>query len=134
MTTAQYLRLALITNDGVRAIVGERVYSEFSPQSSDPQSHIVFDEVAGEDDLVTDGPNGGRTAGYQVISKARKRADATALGMAVKKALNGHRGGAAGLSVGYILFVSEAWDYDPDPPGLYEVVQQFEIASGGESA
>jgi hypothetical protein len=132
VTLGQYLRLVLSQDVGVAALAADRVYSEVLPQ--DPATPaVVFAEVHADEDYALDGPTGGRRASVEVDSWAKKRADATALGLAVKDALSGHSGGAAGLSVQSILFITERWAFDPET-GLYRTTQDYEVCTSGEES
>jgi hypothetical protein len=123
----------LLTADaGVAARAGDRVYTEVLPQAGVVPA-VVFTEVAGDDDLALDGPTGTSSRRVQVDSWAKTRAEATALGLAVKAALVGHVGAAAGLSVEGAFLLSERWDFDTET-ALYRTSQDFEIWTAGDAA
>ena len=132
MTLGQYLRLLLTSDAGVAALAAERVYTEVLPQGPAVPA-VVFTEVAGDDDLALDGPTGTSTRRVQVDSWARTRAEATALGLAVKTALAGHVGAAAGLEAQGTFLLAERWDFDAET-SLYRTSQDFEVWTAGDAA
>lgn len=132
MNLGKYLRMVLTADAGVAALAGGRVYSEVLPQGGDVPA-VVFTEVAADEDLALDGPTGARSARVQIDAWARTRAEATALGHAVKLALSGHVGAAAGFEVLLALFVTERWDFDAET-SLYRTSQDFEIWTSGEES
>lgn len=132
MTLGKYLRLVLTSDAGISALAAERVYTEVLPQGPTVPA-VVFTEVAGDDDLALDGPTGASSRRVQVDSWARTRAEATALGLAVKSALAGHVGAAAGLEVQGVFLLTERWDFDAET-ALYRTGQDFEIWTAGDAA
>lgn len=130
MNLGKYLRMVLAADAGVAALAGGRVYSEVLPQAGAVPA-VAFTEVAADEDIALDGPTGARAARVQIDAWARTRADATALGRAVKLALSGHVGAAAGFEVLLALFVTERWDFDAET-SLYRTSQDFEIWTAGE--
>ena len=132
MTLGQYLRLLLTSDAGVAALVAERVYTEVLPQGPTVPA-VVFTEVAGDEDLALDGPTSTSTRRVQIDSWARTRAEATALGLAVKMVLAGHAGAAAGLEVQGTFLLAERWDFDAET-SLYRTSQDFEIWTAGDAA
>jgi hypothetical protein len=131
VTLGAYLRLVLTADPGVAALARERVYSEVLPQGPATPA-VVFTEVSADEDVALDGPTGVRRTSLAVDSWAEKRADATALGIAVRTALSGHSGAAGGLEVQSCFFVTERWAFDADT-GLYRTSQDYEVWSSGES-
>lgn len=132
MTLGRYLRLVLTSDAGVAALAGDRVFTEVLPQASAVPA-VVFTEVAGDDDVALDGPTGASSRRVQIDSWAKTRAEATALGVAVKASLASHVGAAAGFSVEGAFLLSERWDFDAET-SLYRTSQDFEIwTSGAES-
>jgi hypothetical protein len=132
MTIGAYLRLILTQDPGVAALAGERVYSEVLPQAPETPA-VVFDLVSADDDVGLAGPTGVRRASVSVDSWAEKRADATALGLAVRRVLSGHAGAAAGFEVQCCDLVTEHWAFEPDE-GLYRTTQDYEAWVSGEGA
>ena len=132
MTLGKYLRLLLTSDAGVSALTAERIYTEVLPQGPTVPA-VVFTEVVGDEDLALDGPTGTSSRRVQVDSWAKSRAEATALGLAVKAALAGHAGAAAGLDVQAAFLLSERWDFDAEP-ALYRTSQDFEIWTAGDAA
>jgi hypothetical protein len=132
VTLGKYLRLVLTGDAGVAAVAADRVYTEVLPQAGAVPA-IVFTEVSGEDDIALDGPTGASARRVQVDSWGKTRADATALGLAVRAALAGHVGGAAGLDVQGVFLGSERWDFDAET-ALYRTSQDFEVWLAGDAA
>ena len=132
MTLGKYLRLVLTSDVGVAALAADRVYTEVLPQSPVVPA-VVFTEVAGDEDVALDGPTGASSRRVQVDSWATTRAEATALGRAVKCALSGHVGAAAGLDVQIVFFLTERWDVDAES-ALYRTSQDFEIWTTGKES
>jgi uncharacterized protein DUF3168 len=132
VTLGQYLRVLLATDAGVAARAADRVYTEVLPQAPAVPA-VVFTEVAGDDDVALDGPTGSSSRRVQIDSWAKTRAEATALGLAVKAALADHAGAAAGLSVEGVFLLSERWDFDAET-SLYRTSQDFEIWTSGDAA
>jgi hypothetical protein len=131
MILGAYIRLVLTGDAGVRALVTDRVYSEILPQGPTTPA-VVFAEVSADEDYSLEGPTGVRRNSVAVDSWAEKRADATALGIAVKRALSGHSGAAGGFEVQSCFFVTERWAFDAET-GLYRTSQDYEVWSSGES-
>ncbi|MCG3133806.1 MAG: hypothetical protein HMLKMBBP_01071 [Planctomycetes bacterium] len=125
MTLGKYLRRLLVEAPGVAALAADRVYTEVLPQAAAVPA-VVFTEVSGEDDVALDGPTGASARRVQVDSWGRTRADATALGLAVRAALAGHVGAAAGLVVQGCFLVAERWDFDAET-SLYRTSQDFDV-------
>ncbi|MCK6478578.1 MAG: DUF3168 domain-containing protein [Planctomycetaceae bacterium] len=132
MTLGAYLRMVLTQDPGVAALAADRVYSEVLPQAPTPPA-VVFDVVSADEDISLSGPTGVRRVSVVVDSWARKRADATALGLAVRRVLAGHSGAAGGLEVQAAFLVSERWAYDAEVD-LYRTTQDFEVWTSGEEA
>jgi len=130
MTLGQYLRMVLTQDPGVAARAADRVYSEVLPQAPKTPA-VVFSLIGADEDYSLEGPTGVRRTSVVVDSWAEKRADATALGIAVKRALSGHSGAAGGFEVQTAFFISERWAYDDDVD-LYRTSQDFEIWGSGE--
>lgn len=125
MTLGKYLLLVLTGNTGVAALVARRVYSETLPQSPD-MPVVVFGQTSLLTDRSLDGPTGLQRYGVQVDSWAATRAEATALGVAVRNALDGHSGAAGGLIAQDVSLLAERWDYEPEVD-LYRTVQDYEV-------
>ena len=132
MTLGKYLRMVLTGDAGVAALAADRVYTEVLPQAGVVPA-VVFTEVSGEDDVALDGPTDVASRRVQIDSWGKTRADATALGLAVRVALSGHAGAAAGLDVQGCFLVAERWDYDAET-ALYRTSQDFEIWTAGDAA
>ena len=132
MTLGQYLRALLTTDAGVAARAADRVYTEVLPQAPVVPA-VVFTEVAGDDDVALDGPTGTSSRRVQIDSWAKTRAEATALGLAVKAVLANHAGAAAGLVVEGAFLLSERWDFDAET-ALYRTSQDFEIWMSGDAS
>lgn len=132
MTLGRYLRRLLVEDPGVAALAADRVYTEVLPQAGAVPA-VVFTEVSGEDDVALDGPTGASARRVQIDSWGRTRADATALGLAVRAALAGHVGAAAGLDVQGVFLVAERWDYDAEA-ALYRTSQDFDVWLAGDAA
>jgi hypothetical protein len=132
VTLGRYLRMLLANDAGVAALAADRVYTEVLPQAPAVPA-VVFTEVAGEDDVALDGPTGASSRRVQVDAWAKTRAEATALGLAVKSALAGHAGAAAGLDVQGVFLLAERWDLDAES-ALYRTSQDFEIWTAGDAA
>lgn len=132
MTLGRYLRMVLTHDPGVAALAEDRVYSEVLPQAPKTPA-VVFDLVSADEDQALDGPTGVRRTSIAVDSWAEKRADATALGIAVRRAFSGHSGAAGGLEVQSAFLVSERWAFEPDED-LYRTSQDFEVWVSGEEA
>ncbi|MCE9635075.1 MAG: DUF3168 domain-containing protein [Planctomycetes bacterium] len=132
MTLGKYLRMVLTADARVAALAADRVYTEVLPQAGTVPA-IVFTEVSGDEDYALDGPTGTSARRVQVDSWAKARADATALGLAVKAALSGHTGAAAGLDVQGVFLVAERWDFDAES-ALYRTSQDFDVWTAGDAA
>ena len=132
MTLGKYLRRLLVEDPGVAALAADRVYTEVLPQAGAVPA-VVFTEVSGEDDVALDGPTGASARRVQVDSWGRTRADATALGLAVRAALAGHVGAAAGLDVQGVFLIAERWDFDAET-ALYRTSQDFDVWLAGDAA
>lgn len=133
MTLGQYVGMLLAADAGVVARAGERVYTEVLPQAPTFPA-VVFTEVYGDEDNDLVGPTGVRTRRLQVDSWADTRAEATALALAVRAALDGHDGGACGLVVQDASLLSERWEFDPGvniADGAYRTSQDYEITTSG---
>jgi hypothetical protein len=132
VTLGKYLRRVLVADAGVAALAADRVYTEVLPQSPVVPA-VVFTEVSGDEDVALDGPTGTRARRLQVDSWAKTRAEATSLALAVRGALAGHDGAAAGLVVESVFLVTERWDFDSET-ALYRTSQDYEVwTSGAES-
>lgn len=132
MTLGRYLRLVLTADAAVAALAADRVYTEVLPQAPAVPA-VVFTEVAGDEDYALDGPTGASSRRVQVDAWAKTRAEATALANAVKAALSGHAGAAAGFAVEGAFLLSERWDFDAET-SLYRTSQDYEMwISGVES-
>ena len=129
MTLGKYLRLLLAGDAGVAALAADRVYTEVLPQSPTVPA-VVFTEVAGDEDVALDGPTGARSRRLQVDSWATTRAEATSLALAVKSAIAGHAGAAAGLDVQAVFLVTERWDFDAET-ALYRTSQDYDVWTSG---
>ena len=129
MTLGQYLRRHLAEDLGVAALAAGRVFTEVLPQGGAVPA-VVFNQVAGDDDVALDGPTGVGSFRVQVDAWAKTRADATALGLAVRAALAGHSGAAAGLEVQAVFLLTERWDFDSET-SLYRTSQDYEVWTGG---
>ncbi len=127
MTLGQYLRMLLTSDAGVAAIAADRVYTEVLPQAPVLPA-VVFTVGAGGDDVALDGPTGASSRRVQIDTWAATRAEATALALAVKAALVGHAGAAAGLDVQGVFFLTERWDYDAESQ-LFRTNGDFEVWS-----
>lgn len=125
MTLGQYLRLVLTNAPGVSSLVASRVYSETLPQSPDLPV-VVFGQTSLLTDRALDGPTGLQRYGVQVDCWAQTRAEATALGVAVRSALDGHSGAAGGLLAQDVSLLAERWDYEPEVD-LYRTAQDYEV-------
>jgi hypothetical protein len=132
VTLGKYLRQLLAGDAAVAALVGDRVYTEVLPQAGEVPA-IVFTEVGADEDVALDGPTGATSARLQIDSWAKTRAEATSLGRAVRAALAGHVGAAAGLEVELVAFVTERWDFDAET-GLYRTSQDFDVWLSGEAS
>jgi hypothetical protein len=132
VTLGKYMRMLLTSDAGVAALVADRVFTEVLPQAPLVPA-VVFTEVAGDEDVALEGPTGASSRRVQVDSWAKTRADATTLGLAVKRALSRHVGAAAGLDVQALFFLTERWDYDSDS-ALYRTSQDFECWISGDAA
>lgn len=132
MTLGKYLRTVLTGDAGVAALAADRVYTEVLPQAGVVPA-VVFTEVSGDDDVALDGPTGTSARRVQVDSWGKSRADATALGLAVRGALSGHAGAAAGLDVQCCFLVAERWDFDAET-ALYRTSQDFDVWLAGDAA
>jgi hypothetical protein len=132
VTLGKYLRRLLAEDPSVAALASDRVFTEVLAQAGVVPA-IVFTAVSGEDDVALDGPTGARAVRMQIDAWARTRSEATALGHAVKRALSGHVGAAAGFEVLLALFVTERWDFDAET-SLYRTSQDFEIWTAGEES
>ncbi len=130
MNLGVYLRMVLTQDPSVAALAVDRVYSEVLPQAPKTPA-VVFAEIAADEDYALDGPTGVQRTSLAVDSWAEKRADATALGLAVKKALSGHSGAAGGCEVQACFFVTERWAFDAET-GLYRTSQDYEVWSSGD--
>jgi len=132
MTLGQYLRMTLVQDPGVAALAADRVYSDFLPQAPETPA-VVFDLVSADEDQALSGPTGVRRVSVVVDSWAKKRGDATALGLAVRRALSGHSGAAAGFEIQAAFLVAERWAFESDAD-LYRTTQDFEVWASGEEA
>ena len=132
MTLGKYLRMMLTADAGVAALAADRVFTEVLPQAPIVPA-VVFTEVAGDEDVALDGPTGASSRRVQVDSWAKTRAEATTLGLAVKAALAGHAGAAAGLDVQGVFLLSERWDFDSESV-IYRTSQDFEVWTAGDAA
>lgn len=132
MTLGRYLRRLLRDDSAVGALAAGRIYSEVLPQNGAVPA-VVFNEVAGDSDASLDGPTGIRSRRVQVDSWARTRAESSELSLAVRGALDGHSGGAAGLEVQSAFHLFERWDLDAQA-SLYRTSQDYEIWTGGIEA
>ena len=132
MTLGKYLRLVLVADARVASLASDRVYTEVLPQAGAVPA-VVFTEVAAEEDYALDGPTGASARRVQVDSWAKTRADATALGLAVKAALSGHAGAAAGLDVQGVFLAAERWDFDAET-ALYRTSQDYDVWASGDLA
>ena len=130
MTLGIYLRMVLTQDPSVAALAGDRVYSDVLPQAPKTPA-VVITEVSADEDVSLDGPTGVQRTSLAVDSWAEKRADATALGLAVKKTLSGHSGAAGGFEVQSCFFVTERWAFEPET-GLYRTSQDYEVWSSGD--
>ena len=132
MTLGKYLRLVLTTDARVAALAADRVFTEVLPQSPAVPA-VVFTEVAGDEDYALDGPTGTSSRRVQIDAWAKTRAEATSLGLAVKGALSGHAGAAAGLDVQSVFFLTERWNFDAET-ALYRTSQDYEVWTGGSES
>jgi len=132
VSLGKYLRMLLTADADVAGLAADRVYTEVLPQSPLVPA-VVFTEVAGDEDVALDGPTGAASRRMQIDSWAKSRAEATALGRAVKCSLSGHVGAAAGLDVQIIFFLTERWDFDAES-ALYRTSQDFEIWTTGDAS
>jgi hypothetical protein len=132
VTLGRYLRLVLTGDAGVAALAGDRVYTEVLPQACDLPA-VVFTEVGGDEDVALDGPTGISARRLQVDAWARTRAEATALGLAVRRVLSGHVGAAEGLDVQTIALAAQRWDFDAET-SLYRTSQDYDAWTSGEAA
>lgn len=129
MTLGQYLRLVLTQAPGIAALAEDRVYSEVLPDEA-PMPALVFDQVSVDQDEVLGGTSGTSRASISIDCWAKTRAEATALGLAVKGFLQDHSGGAGGLEVQAVFFVTQSWDFDEETQ-QYVTSQDFEVWYSG---
>jgi len=129
VTLGQYLRMILTSDAGAAALAGDRVYTEVLPQAPVVPA-VVFTVVAGGDDVALDGPTGASSRRVQVDAWAKTRAEATSLALAVKTALAGRAGGAAGFDIQGAFLLSERWDFDSETL-LFRTSQDWEIWTVG---
>lgn len=132
MNLGPYLRMLLTTDVGVAALVGNRVFTEVLPQAPTVPA-VVFTEVAGDEDVALDGPTGVGSRRVQIDAWAKTRAEATALAVAVRTALAGHSGAAAGFEVHGVFLLTERWDFEPET-SLYRTSQDYEVWTGGTAS
>ena len=129
MNLGPYLRMLLTADAGVAALVGDRVFTEVLPQAPTVPA-VVFAQVAGDEDVALDGPTGVGSRRVQIDAWAKSRAEATALALAVRAALAGHSGAAAGFEVHGVFLLTERWDFEPET-SLYRTSQDYEVWTHG---
>lgn len=106
---AKAVRLLLVANADVAALVGERIYCDRLPQGVVPDRHttaVVIQEIGTRDQFTHDGP-GAETARLQIDAYATERDTAFDLGKAIFDALCPAR--------------------EQDVPGFRRIVGGFEI-------
>ena len=108
------------------------MYSEVLPQNGAVPA-LVFNEVAGDNDVDLDGPTGVGSRRVQVDAWAETRAEATAVALAARAALDGHSGGAEGLDVQSIFHMTQRWGFDAQTK-LFRTSQDYEVWTGGVEA
>lgn len=88
----------LINNTAITELVGDRVYSQVREQS-DGLPAITYQIISGIRNFDMSGPNGFVESRIQINCFAATILAAAQLSAVVRVALNGHKGGAAGVEI-----------------------------------
>jgi hypothetical protein len=118
VTLGNLLRQLLVGDAGIAALANSRVYSEVLPQNGTVPA-VVFNVVAGDSDADLEGPTGVGSRRVQIDSWAAL--------------LDGYSGGAAGLDVQAVFYLTERWDFEAETK-LFRTSQDYEVWTGGVEA
>lgn len=124
----QALFALLSADPAVAALVDARIYPLIAPQSA-PLPRIVYTGAGGIRWNSIDGPSGLGQPRVQIDAYAATYGQAHALAKAIRDALDGYRGTAAGVRIGGVSCPTPPLDFyeaDVSPP-LYRVGQDFLI-------
>ena len=103
----------LTKDNGVKAIVGTRVYPVYLPQSPTYPA-ITYQRITTERVGSTTGPSGLARPRFQVDCWATTYAGAKALSTAVRTAVDGHSGKIGSADVFGVIVSNETDFYEPD--------------------
>lgn len=110
MTIEAGLYAHLLTDSGVTALVGTRIYPLLVPQDADLPA-IAYQRISGPRDHTHDGSSGLAFARMQLTFVASSYDDAKSLGEAVRAAIDGHKGSMGDVTVGACLLDQERDDW-----------------------
>lgn len=135
MTPEAYISFKLLSSPEVASVIGDRAYNVFVPKADMVMPFVVFRRGQSNNDstLSAPGPLGMPMTTFFVSAWAETLGEARGLGDAVREALDGQIGTAAGVTVVSLSLTSEVDDYiDPAPAGAqlplaYEVRQVFQV-------
>jgi Protein of unknown function (DUF3168) len=119
----------LISDSGINAIVGDRVYGLIAPQKVLPP-FLVYLKV-GDYPIAAGycGPDAARHCVFQFDSYAKSYLGALRLAEAVRTALVGFTGTIGDTRIAFVSMETEFHAPDPEP-GLFRVSNTFEIWYG----
>lgn len=116
---------SILINDIAVSAITTRCYPVMIPQAAQVPL-ILYQKVSGMRDHVLTGPTGLARPRIQVEAWAETYAGAKELGAAIRKALDGYIGTAAGVEIGSCLIESERDIYESEL-GVHRVVQDYMI-------
>ena len=118
------IRSILIADDTVKALT-TRVYPVALPQS--PQYPLIlYTKITGMRDHHLQGPNGRAHPRFQIEAWSKTYTEAKTLADAIREALDGYSGTAAGTKIGSCLIESEQDIYESEIE-VYRVIQDYFI-------
>lgn len=118
----------VVGDAGVSSLIATRMYPMVMPQNATLPAVSYFEVVAPRDHHGR-GASGFVSAIYQIDCWASTHVAARSLAEAVRLALDGYRGRAAGVEVGAVLLESERDLYE-DESRTYRRSQQYRVNYG----
>jgi len=106
MDVTEALRVFLLANAGVTALVGERVFVTVAPQDA-ALPLVVLKRVSTPRVYAQTGPSGLAWPRVQITARAARQAEAVAVAKAVRQAVSGYRGSMGGVPVQAVFVDTE---------------------------
>ena len=116
---------SILINDATVKAITTRVYPVALPQSP-TYPLILYTKITGMRDHHLQGPSGHAHPRFQIEAWAKTYTEAKTLADAIREALDGYSGTAAGTKIGSCLIESEQDIYESEIE-VYRVIQDYFI-------